>query len=229
MYIEIKQSKNKISEYMEKLKRHFGNGDFLEIAYILSKIDYGVFVTLEIEGSSGQIHKKHITKDIFKLSGKIDSHFVCYENSSLEYSVMTLEEILKNRIGFFYDQAVSVKAYLTKEKTKRKIMVRNEENSRGKVNNRLSRSENSGVYFITDGNFVKIGISHYIPKRMIALQTANPNKLKIICRIPCRRDEARILETELHSSFMGSLHRGEWYKLTAEIMAFINKCNRGEY
>ena len=89
------------------------------------------------------------------------------------------------------------------------------------------------VYFISDGDFVKIGIAENVDKRMIELQTGNARELKCLFAIPvhvtrgyvehysvCRSipdHNAIDLETFLHKGFGASHVNGEWFDILKRI------------
>ena len=83
-----------------------------------------------------------------------------------------------------------------------------------------------GTYFILCGDFIKIGFSNNIKKRMGQLQGGNPFKLYLIGVI-----YNKWYERELHSIFKHLKIRGEWFKLNIEIAVYINQTcdyiNRG--
>lgn len=76
------------------------------------------------------------------------------------------------------------------------------------------------VYFVSDGKYVKIGVTNNIKKRISALQTANARKLETFALIPTKNSEAaHKLEKELHSVYEQFLVNGEWF----DILGFLIK------
>lgn len=74
------------------------------------------------------------------------------------------------------------------------------------------------VYFISDGEYVKIGYTNSDPKdRLAGLQTGNARHLQIIHTIPGNISK----EQALHQRFQHLKVRGEWFKFTEEIQNFI--------
>lgn len=72
----------------------------------------------------------------------------------------------------------------------------------------------SNVYFISDGDFVKIGKANNVEKRLKVLQTGNPKPLTIINIIECGDcKKAYELEFFLHKMLKPLKVNGEWYKL----------------
>lgn len=82
----------------------------------------------------------------------------------------------------------------------------------------------SHVYFITDGEAIKIGKANNPRARLSSLQTSHHKPLYIIAAIP--GDE--MLERQLHRTFGEFRIRGEWFKDCAEIRAFVDRQTRGK-
>lgn len=73
------------------------------------------------------------------------------------------------------------------------------------------------VYFITDGEYVKIGIAASLPNRMKQLQTGNARKLKAIYIINAETQiDALKIEGELHKEFKEKQCIGEWFNIKEE-------------
>jgi hypothetical protein len=72
----------------------------------------------------------------------------------------------------------------------------------------------SVVYFISDGEYIKIGQSSNLLSRLSSLQCANPRELTVLHTIECD-DSAYIskLETKLHKHFKEYRVAGEWFSL----------------
>ena len=85
------------------------------------------------------------------------------------------------------------------------------------VDNELGES----VYFIVDdtSNAVKIGRSKSPQKRLEALQSNNPNKIRLAKVIP---NSGQRLEIHLQDRFSTAKLNGEWFRLTQEIQDFID-------
>ena len=77
------------------------------------------------------------------------------------------------------------------------------------------------LYFISDGEFVKIGVAYNAHKRLKALQTGNPRTLKLIASFK----NCGLMEWETHNRlFFKSLNvRGEWFRHTEEIDRLITE------
>ncbi len=70
------------------------------------------------------------------------------------------------------------------------------------------------VYFITDGEYIKIGISNNVASRFHALRTSNPKPLEILHTIECKDSfEAHGMERNLHKLFKDFRAAGEWFKI----------------
>lgn len=75
-----------------------------------------------------------------------------------------------------------------------------------------------GVYFIIDGQGkIKIGKTNNLARRLIDLQTNNPNRLRVAGWIGCRDNgmednEYSKLETSFHKMFSFCHIKGEWYE-----------------
>lgn len=69
------------------------------------------------------------------------------------------------------------------------------------------------VYFVACGEFVKIGRSACLAKRLRALQTANPHPLELLNVV----DAVSYPEREFHERFDAIRARGEWFHRTVEL------------
>lgn len=78
----------------------------------------------------------------------------------------------------------------------------------------------SKVYFISDGEAVKIGISKNPNRRLSQLQTGHPRRLTLVATLPGGLDE----EMQLHGRFRAHHLSGEWFSDCPEIRDFI-ACN----
>ena len=76
----------------------------------------------------------------------------------------------------------------------------------------------SFVYFISDGEYVKIGKGTNPTERLRELQTGNGRKLELISLIPCKDESSAYkVETALHDIY--KLYRlcGEWFDILKKI------------
>lgn len=70
------------------------------------------------------------------------------------------------------------------------------------------------VYFISDGQFVKIGISNDVMKRLGDLQVGNPKPLTVLFSVPVRnKKDALELEYRLHNVYREFARCGEWFDI----------------
>ncbi len=70
------------------------------------------------------------------------------------------------------------------------------------------------IYFITDGEYTKIGMSNNPKERLAVLQVGNPKQLTVAYTLPYEnRQHAKQVESLLHKVYEPYLIRGEWYKL----------------
>ena len=77
-----------------------------------------------------------------------------------------------------------------------------------------------GVYFISDGERVKIGYTAQSPqKRLAALQTGNPKPLELLAFKP---EWGMDKEKELHHQFDSLRATGEWFDAEDDLLAFID-------
>jgi hypothetical protein len=82
------------------------------------------------------------------------------------------------------------------------------------------RKYESCVYFIGDGEYIKIGYSQNVYKRLCSLQTTNPRELKILGIIP----GDYFTERHHHKKF-GHLRKHkkcEWFKKDDDILNYIH-------
>lgn len=75
------------------------------------------------------------------------------------------------------------------------------------------------VYFVTDGETIKIGYSGSAKVRLKELQSSHPKALTIIRTIPGTTDD----EGALHRLFAPLHLRGEWFRSTPELREFIER------
>ena len=75
------------------------------------------------------------------------------------------------------------------------------------------------VYFLTDGEFVKIGKATNTEKRVAEIQRYNPRILSVIGTIPGGHAE----EQELHERFASLCVKGEWFEVTGDLEIFLEQ------
>lgn len=82
------------------------------------------------------------------------------------------------------------------------------------------------IYFILneDSNAIKIGRAKDLAKRMNALQTSSPAKLRLIKSVQVEGgEEAHELEQSLHKKFSKIRLAGEWFKAEANLLEYISQ------
>ena len=82
------------------------------------------------------------------------------------------------------------------------------------------------VYFITDGQYVKIGRTNNVKQRLSCLQTSSAVQLRIISIIPCMEYWiSKDIERDLHCYF-GEYHTsGEWFNIldNADYLSIVDQ------
>ena len=81
--------------------------------------------------------------------------------------------------------------------------------------------ENKGgyVYFITDGQYVKIGTTNDLDRRLKFLQTGNPRELSILYSVFCSNPFQT--ETMYHKLFKNKHIFNEWYDIKDTICGLV--------
>ena len=74
-----------------------------------------------------------------------------------------------------------------------------------------------GVYLITDGEYVKIGVANNIIDRIRKLQTGNAKKLVVLVYQKC--PNAYSIEKALHKKYKQYKVSGEWYDILNQVDA----------
>ena len=88
---------------------------------------------------------------------------------------------------------------------------------------RAKRSKRSvKVYFIQNGDAVKIGMSATPRKRMADMATSNHADLKLLGVLPGGFKRERALHAKFHKHHI----RGEWFKLVPEITEYLRQQRR---
>lgn len=82
------------------------------------------------------------------------------------------------------------------------------------IGNILIEEMENCVYFISDGEYIKIGSASSLPNRMKQLQTGNARKLKALYVIPCKNQaESLKIEKVLHKRLEEDNVLGEWFRI----------------
>lgn len=77
----------------------------------------------------------------------------------------------------------------------------------------------SNVYFISDGEFVKIGKADDPDKRFSSIKTSNPKPLKLLYTM---KGDGK-LESFLHELFADYWVRGEWFRVDGNLKEFLRR------
>jgi DNA-directed RNA polymerase subunit F len=85
------------------------------------------------------------------------------------------------------------------------------------VDDPVKTAEETTIYFISDGEFVKIGRATNVATRLSDLQVASPRNLTVLAIV----DAPPHSERELHRLFEDWHVRGEWFRLSDQIRSFI--------
>lgn len=80
-------------------------------------------------------------------------------------------------------------------------------------------AKHSVVYFVRSANAIKIGVTTDLGKRIASIQTSTPYPVELIAAIP--GDKA--LESELHATFANHRTSGEWFRLSPDIVAWLQR------
>jgi Meiotically up-regulated gene 113 len=75
------------------------------------------------------------------------------------------------------------------------------------------------VYFIECGDYIKVGYTGSVRARLTNLAMANPYPLKVLATM----EGSKQTESSLHDRFADAFHRGEWFRKTPELLAFIDQ------
>jgi hypothetical protein len=79
------------------------------------------------------------------------------------------------------------------------------------------------VYFIQQGALVKIGRAVDVDKRLRALQIGNARGFRVLATIPAHA----VIEGAIHARFAHLREQGEWFRLDANLTAFIERLQQG--
>lgn len=85
-------------------------------------------------------------------------------------------------------------------------------------------SQQNGVYIIQAGDFVKIGSSNDIAKRIETFRCGNPHEINLLATIPGANLQD---EFALHDKFSALRTRGEWFKYEQPLTGFIKGLQEG--
>jgi len=78
-----------------------------------------------------------------------------------------------------------------------------------------------GIYFIRCQQFIKIGKTTNVDRRLAAHQMSTPFDLEVIGFIPCVSADLDQMEGAHHRRFKRFHHRGEWFRAAPTLLEFI--------
>jgi hypothetical protein len=79
------------------------------------------------------------------------------------------------------------------------------------------------IYFIQQGALVKIGRTVDVNKRLKTLQTGNSRGFNVLAAVPAHA----VIESAIHARFKHLHEQGEWFRLDADLSAFIERAKQG--
>ncbi len=80
------------------------------------------------------------------------------------------------------------------------------------------------IYFITDGEFIKIGItSGSLRTKISVIKAHNPRNLEVLFVIDDEDEDMVELEKTLHRRFENCNIGGEWFSAAPELLEFIKQ------
>lgn len=82
------------------------------------------------------------------------------------------------------------------------------------------REESSFIYFIQSGKDgpIKIGTTNNVESRLGDIRVLNPQKIKLLKSIKGTQK----YEKEIHRKFKNDRIKGEWFRLSSDLIEFIN-------
>jgi hypothetical protein len=102
----------------------------------------------------------------------------------------------------------------------------NAEQSETAPNLRVSFESDPVVYFVGDQvGPIKIGFSTDVWERFRRLRNSMPGELRMLAA----RSGSKALEREYHQRFHAWRLHGEWFERTPELLAEIDRVNRGDH
>lgn len=89
--------------------------------------------------------------------------------------------------------------------------------------NTMTTKEHPGfIYFITSGNYVKIGYAKDPRKRAYQIQTGNPEEITLVGAIEGTKEDERLLQIR----FAKLHYRNEWYLLDGELTDVVQEAKK---
>lgn len=87
-----------------------------------------------------------------------------------------------------------------------------------------ARTYKDAIYFIASGEFVKIGTSRNLRRRLYTIRVATPERARLIGVMPGGPRE----EKDVHWRLRAHRHRAEWYRMHEDITQLIHRKGCGE-
>jgi len=97
------------------------------------------------------------------------------------------------------------------------LRVEDEWHARISSSDRPPYQERPVVYFVQAGDLIKIGTSTSLPSRLETLRTSNGGVLEVLLVVPGNRTQER----QVHALFATERVRGEWFRPSERLLAFI--------
>jgi len=143
---------------------------------------------------------------------QLEKNYIILYNYLSKNNINVIEILNNNKEDIILNDNIVDNIYNLKEENNN---LKEENNN---LNNKyiLFDKEDKQTYFISDGDFIKIGESINVKSRLSNLQVANPKKLKLLLKTQL------ISEKEAHKLFNIHQLNGEWFKNNEFISFFIN-------
>jgi len=81
--------------------------------------------------------------------------------------------------------------------------------------------------YVSPADYYKIGIAENPKTRLSNMSSGTPHKLKLVTTI--KADDAKGVESSLHSIYHLSKHKGEWYSLLPNAVNSLKALDRIDY
>jgi len=95
------------------------------------------------------------------------------------------------------------------------------------IKDTFNKNKPSSIYVMSDGEFIKIGVTSNMKSRLVRIQSGNPRKVKVIYSSQVKN--AQKIEHKTHKHFHEKRLMGEWFDLAPMVAVdFIEKLVKGE-
>lgn len=84
------------------------------------------------------------------------------------------------------------------------------------------------IYFVSDGEFIKIGRAVDVLKRIRSLQSGHPRQLTVLTTMLTSLETERLLHRRFDPLRAKARASGEWFRPEGDLMAFIERLRLGE-